>query len=203
MATCRTSIILTMLLSLLQVSARPASETPTPTPTPQLCSPLGHPDLKCGDRFTCEKGWPSETGNYGLNNLTVKLRARDAPLRVILLGENGTKFANNEHPSYQRRSPVAPQSQGSEGALVVGMPGLVIGPQCCRPTVECYKFFNDEVKLDGVDHNGRLLIDDLNDWKKAECCMSDFQQSQSWCLFPPARNRWIEWHEPPGCADVH
>ncbi|OAP63957.1 hypothetical protein AYL99_03184 [Fonsecaea erecta] len=196
MAFLQTFIALAMLLGILnQVIAEPADATPTPTPTPQLCTPLGHPDYDCKDPVICEKDWPSETGNYGLGNLTVKLRARYTPLRRIMFNETGVNVIVSKQPNYQRRRSVTTsQSQGSGK----GLEPLPL--KCCRPTVECFNFFADELKLEAIDYTGRLMVKDLNDWKKAECCMVRFQAS---CVFPPRRDQWVDWNEPPECADVH
>lgn len=112
------------------------------------CSPLMHPDWDCSQPFVCEANWPSETNNYGADNIT-------AP--------------------------------------------------CCLPTVECFDFFSyltGQGELD-FDYNGRLVIEDLAAWQRAECCMLDFYTPSPSCLDPPARDNWIDWYPPPTCVGAH
>ncbi|EXJ74480.1 uncharacterized protein A1O5_02776 [Cladophialophora psammophila CBS 110553] len=179
-------IVLAMLLFILhQVCAKEVSEVP------ELCTPLGHPDMDCQHGIVCEKDWPSETGNYGLRSHTIKIE----PLRRVLFHPSVVNSTATTTETHQRR-----WSRPS----VVPNPGFGFPEQCCRPTVECYNFMTTLEDYDGLDWNGRLLIKDLETWKKAECCMADFVTPKSWCLFPPARNRWYDFGEgPPACSRFH
>ena len=51
-----------------------------------------------------------------------------------------------------------------------------------------------------VEPDGTLVIEDVDNWKKAECCMRDFTEVKPWCLSPPKRTSMIEIMMPPLCS---
>lgn len=156
-----------------------------------LCGKNSHSDLDCTKGLVCQAGWPSETGNYGSTNITVKKANRKRRTAGIPFYEvdNLNDTSSAEGRAFVVRS----------NALTQTNPGIEIQAPCCFPTVECFKFWQT-IELKGVSHTGRLLIDDLEDWKRAECCWVDFSTPKPWCPNPPARGTRATWFEPPRCA---
>ncbi|KIW77420.1 hypothetical protein Z517_09866 [Fonsecaea pedrosoi CBS 271.37] len=197
MANISILIILVMLAAIVKQVSAASSE-------PQLCTPLGHPDWDCKSSIICEADWPSETGNYGSRDGNTKITSRSKSQGRILVLDSEVNYTAIKDDIHRRRLATISVAQNSQNHSIVSRSATSPFPeQCCRLTVECFKFFDDEIGTKPRDYNGRLLIDDFNLWKKAECCMSDFLTPKSWCLTPPARNSWFSWDEPPACSKFH
>ena len=172
--------------------------------TINLCDEYAHPELDCTKGLVCDPSWPSKTGNYG---------DRDLVSRSNLIDDFQITFFQGPQPASQQNSTVANiniDTKGANGSFTGQQHEDMVQGQrvskreatesCCRPTVECFEFIHT-IKYEGAAYPGRLVIEDLEEWKRAECCMRDFFNVKPWCPRPPPRRSTFTWHKPPTCAE--
>jgi len=170
------------------------------------CGVLAHPDLDCSEPWTCEKNWPSETGNYGTPVEKRDLSTLDAvdknTTRVI---DYRPLLQHLELAAASRASQLTSSTSSLPTTTFRTLPArsevtIVPVPQCCRLTVECFNFWLDDLKIDRIENDGRFVIDDLQQWKMAECCWADFVRWKDWCENPPKRTDVFDFQRPPLCV---
>jgi hypothetical protein len=149
------------------------------------CYPWGHPKYKCGDQFTCQSDWPSETGNYA--NVTTRQYAFSPQLSLT---SKTAQPARRQEQDIPCRDPE--NCQPLQPLPVASAP--TSDSQCCVPTVECSRYFATAPK----DEEGNLAH--LEDFQKFICCWYDFILPKPLCPYPPGPDVGIHWHVPPSCS---
>lgn len=170
-------------------------------------------DYRC-ETIACLNHWPSESQNYdGPNSDSDKYLTKR---RVHARDFSDELMANFNSFNGDMTSPLSTTSigkrDGTELRFVVPMnltelggPGTSSGsstgdmilprdtdvPQCCRPTWECWKFWDSNPD-----------IKDLTVFKKWACCLLELTEQKPFCLEPP----WLpglQMKEPPLCSDSY
>lgn len=162
-----------------------------------FCDESSHPDLDCSRALVCQHDWPSQTGNYGLSD--VSIRSTTAGRKAVTFHDGLNNFTITEIRTDQGDNRLSNYHAPGENQSHRPNSDRRDTPGCCLPTVECFDFW-DTIELKGYMDPGRLVIDDLEEWKRAECCLRDFLDPKPWCPEPPERRSTFTWFEPPRCA---